>query len=402
MLNMKAMPAAGGAGLAWYLWKEAAEPVPWVAKTDLDYLASQVAQGWVEFEDVVDLEYTKRLARVQEAGVWDIYHDLLWGKASDDVVAAIQRYDAEVGKITGVEYRADTAPELAALLKIDLASSPRLQDLKHLLSGLAADGQQPEGKRRYRSTGERKTMGYLELVFSADKSVSVYAQGDNRAPIVDAQRKAVDAAMQQIAGTLGFLRVRRDGLDHRDPADLTWIQWQHRFSRHGQSQIHTHVSIPNVVLSRTEPGKVGTLDTFALHGLYPTVRETYHRALAGELHKLGLPVVFDPKVPAAVLTNISYEEQRQASSRTVIAEKAAAEYVGAKLAVHFSALTPKQRSAWIGRAASHTRPRTKTPPPQTDQSRLQERNAIRPRLDSRYNRGGGRYDDDTQNRGLRV
>jgi conjugative relaxase-like TrwC/TraI family protein len=244
------------------------------------------------------------------------------------------------------------------------------------------------------------TMGSLELVFSADKSVSVYAQGENRPAVVKAQRIAVNAAMQQIAKQVGVIRSRRGGLDRRDPADVTWVQWQHRFSRLGQPQIHTHVSLINVCRSRVD-GKVGTLDTFLLHGFYPTVRETYHRALAAELGKLGLPVVFDAKVPAAVLTNVSYEEQRQASSRTVIAEKAAAEYVGAKLAVHFSALTPKQRSAWIGRAAWHTRPRTKRDP-EVNQSRNEPSGAVRLRLDSRYNRGGGRYDDDAQRRGMRL
>lgn len=67
---------------------------PWVAKTNLDYWASQVAQGWAAFDDVVDLEYAKRLERVVAAGVQDIDHGLIRDKASDDVVAAIQRYDA--------------------------------------------------------------------------------------------------------------------------------------------------------------------------------------------------------------------------------------------------------------------------------------------------------------------
>lgn len=378
---MMAMPAAGGAGLAAYLWEEAAgidAPDPWESDS---------------FDEAVYLEYAKRLARVKAAGVEDIDHDLLWGKASDDVIAAIMRADAQ--HIPGVEYRRDTAPELAELLKIDLAAPPQLQDLKNLLSGLASDGEQPEGKRRYRTSGERKTMGSLELVFSADKSVSVYAQGENRAAIVKAQRNAVDTAMQQIAGQLSFLRVRREGVDHRDPADLTWVLWQHRFNRLGQPQIHTHVSILNVVRSRTED-KVGTLDTMSLNGFYPTVRETYQRALANELGKLGLPVKFDERVPAAVLTNVPLEEKLAASSRTVLAEKAAAEYVQTMHGVDLASLPPKQRSAWVGRAAWHTRPRTKhaaQPDRSARQHDARQGKAIRPNLDTRYNRGTGFYDE---------
>jgi conjugative relaxase-like TrwC/TraI family protein len=407
MLNMKAMPAAGGDGLAAYLWKEAtslnAPELP--AKQDLD---CWVAEG-TDYEDLVEFAYAERLARVQAAmpvepwhalhGLSDvgIDHELLRDKARDDVDAAFARYDvaqAEQLATFGVEYRADTAPELAELLKIDLQATPQLQDLKHLLSGLAADGQQPDGKMRYRTSGERKTMGSLELVFSADKSVSVYGQGANRAAIVNAQRKAVDAAMQQIAGKLGFLRVRRDGIDHHDPADMTWIQWQHRFSRHGQPQIHTHVSIPNVVRSRTEIGKVGTLNTFALHGFYPTARETYHRVLVKELGKLGLPVQFDARVPAAVLTNVTDQERRQFSSRTVIAEKAAAEYIQDKHSIDFDSLTPKQKSAWVGRAAWHTRPRTK-------ESNQPENVPIRFQATGEHRqRGWWRYDELQRGRGL--
>ena len=378
MLNMKAMPAAGGAGLAAYLWKEA---VGVDAPETLE----------LTFEDAVYQEYAKRLERVQAAGVEDIDHDLLWDKASDDVVAAILRDDAK--HVPGVAYRGDMSPELAEILKIDLTAPPELQNLKNLLSGGSADGQPIKG-RRYRTDHKKQqlTMGSLELVFSADKSVSVYAQGENRPAIARAQSRAVDVAMHQIADQIGVIRSRRGGLDRRDPADVTWVQWQHRFSRLGQPQIHTHVSLINVCRSRVD-GKVGTLDTFLLHGFYPTVRETYHRALADELRKLGLPVVFDTKVPAAVLTNVPYEDQRQASSRTVIAEKAAAEYVESKLAVHFSSLTPKQKSAWIGRAAWRTRPRTKREA-EASQSRNEPDRTIRLRLDSRYNRGGGRYDDD--------
>jgi hypothetical protein len=68
---------------------------PWVARSNnLDYWVSQWAKGWTEFDDIVDLEYAKRLERVQAAGVEDIDYGLLRDRASDDVKAAIQRYEA--------------------------------------------------------------------------------------------------------------------------------------------------------------------------------------------------------------------------------------------------------------------------------------------------------------------
>jgi conjugative relaxase-like TrwC/TraI family protein len=259
----------------------------------------------------------------------------------------------------GVEYRRDAAPQLAKLLGINAHAAPKLKDLEHLLSAKAASGEPVEGKRPYRTTGtERQTMGSLELVFSADKSISaVYALAspDERHAIVAAQRGAVDAAMHQIAGKIGHLRARRNGLDRQDPADLTWIQWQHRMSRRGDPQLHTHVSVPNIVRSRVD-GKVGTIDTFALHGFYPIVRETYHRALTAELGKLGMAVEFDARVPAAVLTNVPESVLRHFSSRTADAAAAAAEYLQKHRGVSFDSLTPSQRSAWLGRAAAATRP----------------------------------------------
>jgi len=468
MLNMKAMPAAGGAGLAAYLWKEAVGPeapeAPAV-KQDLDYW---VAEG-ADYDDLVEFAYAERLARVQAAmapephhalhGLSDvgIDHELLRDKAEQDVMAALDRYDAaQADRLAtfGVEYRRDTSPELAELLKVDLEAVPRLQDLKNLLSAKAADGQQIEGRFYRKDRADQMTMGSLELVFSADKSVSVVfglVSPEERAAIAAAQSRAVDRAMCQIAEKIGVVRSRRGGLDRRDPADLTWVQWQHRMSRRGDPQLHTHVSLINVVRSRVD-GKVGTLDTFLLHGLYPSVRETYHRALADELRELDLQVQFDPKVPAAVLTEMPERLLRHFSGRTADAEK----WLQEKHGVNFGSLTPHQRSTWLGHAAAKVRPpkamyyvpgnghaawharavgagyvpppqfispqalqragivhatvqqhsqaQTTTPPEQPGRAarvdKRRQSKGINPKADGRYNRGGGRYEEDT--RGQRI
>jgi hypothetical protein len=195
-------------------------------------------------------------------------------------------------------------------------------------------------------------------------------------------------------------------------------------------------------------GQVGTLDTFALHGFYPKVRETYHRALAAELDKLGLPVKFDDRVPAAVLTNVPDIMLRHFSGRTADAEKWLSERHGTS----FGSLTPHQRSVWLSHASAKTRPpkalyfvpgnghdawRTRAagqgyvpppqfidpqalqragivhvtvpkitpghsngqpgeggaPPPEKQRRQLDHRKAPNPRLDNRYNVGGGHYDD---------
>ena len=462
MLNPKAMPAASGAGLADYLWKEAvgqdADPVLAIAaqhKVEAEeayrHTLASIREGLLRGDNVNAAAIVDRIGQLTEfdwegfdgainelrvAGLNISARMISQARAelenSDDIGRALEAAgDPDTIRTFGVAYRGNTSPELADLLRIDLDSLPQLQDLKHLLSGGTSDGQQPEGKRRYRTSGDRKTMGSLQLIFSADKSVSVVfglGSPEEREAISGAQRQAVDAAMQQIAERLGHLRSRRDGLDRQDPADLTWIQWQHRMSRRGDPQLHTHITIPNVVRSRVD-GKVGTLDTFALHGLYPSVRETYHRALADALRKLDLPVAFDPKLCAAILTNVPEQVLRHFSGRTADAEA----WLLAKYGVNFGSLTPHQRSTWLGHAAAKTRPpkamyyvagnghsawharaagQGYVPPPQfvspqalqragvthasgrsLSQTQQQQSRAIRPQLDARYNRGGGHYDD---------
>lgn len=465
MLNMKAMPAAGGAGLAAYLWKEAISHdahEPWVAKSALDLW---VAAG-AGYEDLIDCAYRLRLARARATivpephhalhGLSDvgIDHELLRDKAEQDVMAALDLYEA--GPRSGVSYRQDTPSELAALLKINLAASPSLPGLQHLLSGMAADGQRIEGRFYRRDRPDQMMMGSLELIFSADKSISSVfglASREERRAITMMQERSVDTAMRAIAGQIGRIRSRRDGVDKRDPADLTWIQWQHRQSRRGDPQLHTHVTMLNVVRSRVD-GKVGTLDTFLLHGFYPKAREIYHRSLAAELDKLGMEVKFDSRVPAAVLTNVPEIVVRHFSGRAADAEALASKWLEENRGVSFASLTEKQRSQWLTRAAAASRPpkamyyvpgnghaawharatgQGYIPPPHfVDPYYLQRAGIVHatmeqpehtptisqeatkvdphrqsksanPRLDSRYNKGGGKYDEDsTRRRGLRV
>jgi conjugative relaxase-like TrwC/TraI family protein len=483
MLNPKAMSAAGGAGLAAYLWKEAvglteeavADQIQLEDRERYDarvqgLLVALDAAGEKQYrqsiEKLLDAQDPETFARITEnmGIVFRAVGQTEWAEAIDSIVevreimldfAELSReVDRRLSQTMGVEYRPDTAPELARLLKLDMDTIPRLQDLKNLLSAKTADGQRIEGRFYRRDREDQITMGSLELIFSSDKSVSVVfglASPEERAAIAAAQSRAVDKAMRQIGDKIGVIRSRRGGLDRRDPADLTWIQWQHRMSRLGDPQLHTHVSLLNVVRSRVD-GKVGTLDTFLLHGLYPSVRETYHRALADELRKLDLPVQFDPKVPAAILTAVPEQLLRHFSGRTEDAEK----WLREKHGVGFDSLTPHQRSTWLGHAAAKTRPSKAVhyvpgnghaawharaagqgyvPPPQfispqalqragivhaTVQQHSQTQpttpaeqpdrvakadkrrrsKGINPKTDGRYNRGGGRYEEEA--RGQRL
>jgi hypothetical protein len=65
----------------------------WRAKSDLDYWASQVVEGWATFDDVLAFTFQQRLERAKAAGSQEIDHDLIAKKAMDDVVRAIDSYE---------------------------------------------------------------------------------------------------------------------------------------------------------------------------------------------------------------------------------------------------------------------------------------------------------------------
>jgi hypothetical protein len=65
----------------------------WTAKSDLDYWASQVVEGWVTFDDVLAFAFQQRLARAEGAGCHEIDRDIVVKKAMDDVVQAIGSYE---------------------------------------------------------------------------------------------------------------------------------------------------------------------------------------------------------------------------------------------------------------------------------------------------------------------
>jgi hypothetical protein len=67
---------------------------PGRARANLEHLASQVAEGKLDFQDVVQFALAERLARGRAAGVQEIDYDTMHHKATDDVVQAIDRYEA--------------------------------------------------------------------------------------------------------------------------------------------------------------------------------------------------------------------------------------------------------------------------------------------------------------------
>lgn len=207
---------------------------------------------------------------------------------------------------------------------LDLADDVTSDDLRAVLAGLApGTALSPNGTQI--RTWKGRVPGF-DLTFSAPKSVSVmYAFGDvlTRNDIVEAIDCAVGEAMGWLEREACF--VRR-GSNNRDAKIAPFEQWgtrrvraagfiaagfNHRTSRAGDPQLHTHVLVAN--LAKGPDGRWSALDGQALYRSKIAAGTVFQTALRNELSsRLGvewLPVtggVADiAGIPRRVLTHFS-------------------------------------------------------------------------------------------------
>ncbi len=188
----------------------------------------------------------------------------------------------------------------------------------------------------------RARVGYVDLCWSADKSVSLaWAMAPTEAErnmIAQAHKDAVASVMRTVESEIGRARKGKAGMDGFDPGRIGWISFDHYASRPtvevartdqatgqaytelltlkvaGDPQLHTHVAIPNVVL--TEDGRVGSLDLQRLNGRVHEFGALYQAYLANNLRRHGAKVVLDVATGAARLTAIPDHVRKAYSKRT--------------------------------------------------------------------------------------
>ncbi len=202
--------------------------------------------------------------------------------------------------------RADVAVRVAAAAGLDAnaiyaAAAPDHPDLLRVALGHV--GQRVDARR-----------AGVDLTFSAPKSVSLlFAFGDPRtvAAVRAAHESAIGEALaylEQVAGQ-GLRGHHGDGQRaHQVPTDgLIAVGFEHRTSRAGDPQLHTHVVVPNLV--HGVDGQWSAVDTRALHRHARTAGYLYQVVLRGQL-TAALGVGWEPVrrgqaditgVPAAAL-----------------------------------------------------------------------------------------------------
>ncbi len=135
--------------------------------------------------------------------------------------------------------------------------------------------------------------GY-DLTFSAPKSVSaVWALGDagTVAQVDAAHAAAVRAALGYLEDHAAWSRRGKDGVEQVPTGGFTAALFDHRTSRAGDPQLHTHVLVLNKV--RCADGAWRTVDGREVFAHKKAAGAVYQAALRAEL-TTRLPVLFDP------------------------------------------------------------------------------------------------------------
>lgn len=246
-------------------------------------------------------------------------------------------------------------------------------DWKNVLSGKTNKGE-PVRIGRFVSaiSATRARIGYVDLCFSADKSVSVAwalaVTEPERALIVSAHKDAVESAMRQVEFEIARARKGKAGRDGYDLGRLAWLAFDHYTSRPtvevarndsatgaaytelislkvpGDPQIHTHVAVPAVVL--TGDGRIGSPDLKRLKGRVHELGRIYQAFLAKNLRQLGVDVVLDRKTGAARISAVPDAVRRAFSKRTMNGTAAARAYAR-QTGLDWDSLDTEQRIALV-------------------------------------------------------
>jgi hypothetical protein len=207
----------------------------------------------------------------------------------------------------------------------------------------------------------RARIGFTDLTFAADKSVSVawaLARTEaERALILSAHRAAVASTLSEVERDLGKARKGKSGRGGSDQGHIGWITFEHFTARPtveiaavnpttgeaytelatvrtaGDPHLHSHVAVPHCVLvDALEPvsrGRVGSLDLSRLQGRVHELGGLYQAYIASNLRALGVDVALDAATGAARISAVPDRVRAAFSKRTMKGEVAARAYAEA-------------------------------------------------------------------------
>ena len=241
-----------------------------------------------------------------------------------------------------------------------------------------ADGRADMHEYRKQIAATAPPVGYVDVVFSADKSVSVayaLAPTDAEAQIILSIVNEANAdAMAYLESRIGIARTKAGGSGPAEPAKMAWITTQHvdarptvdvvRLDAQGRAfseerevpgnvdpNVHNHNVVPSSIL--TASGRVASLNLDLLDGEVKVFGAIGHAALATRARRYGMDVALGPNGEAR-LTAVP-EWVRQFHSRRSTEGIKAARKFAATQGKDWDALTPAQQSAMIDGAVAAKR-----------------------------------------------
>ena len=247
----------------------------------------------------------------------------------------------------------------------------------HILAGRDAEGRELSA-RQYRSILEaaRMRIGYIDLTFSAPKSLSIawaFAPTKaERAMLHQAHKDAIDNVMAVIEREIGRASAGDAAKRGYEAGSIGWVSFDHYAARPtvaivredeqgrpvtelhtltgtrgrtpGDMQMHTHVAVFNIV--ETPSGRVGSLDLAQLEGRIHEWGALYQAYLGNHLRAHGVEVELDVRTEMARLSAVPESVVAQFSKRTMGGTAAARAYARS-LGLDWETLTPARKIALV-------------------------------------------------------
>ena len=262
-------------------------------------------------------------------------------------------------------------------------AEPTDDQINHIKAGRAVTGvTATAGDIVWKLNATKQPIAFVDMIYSADKSVSVaWALANTeaeRAIFQNAHRTAVDAAMRYSEQRLGHTRRGEKG-DTIESGSVAWIAFDHYTSRptaeiartdkEGQRytefqevpsmraadmQLHAHVPMLNAVL--TKSGHIGAMDLDQLDGLVKELGGVYQAVLGREMRRAGARVALDRKTGAAVLTDLPERVRTHFSKRSQDVQAAARDFAN-QSGTDWDALSPEHQLALLRKGVEETRHR---------------------------------------------
>ena len=155
---------------------------------------------------------------------------------------------------------------------------------------VAASERWEKTRLKIERAGERNSVAGYDLTFSAPKSVSVlWASAPDTAAqdtVRAAHHEGVRAAIAVLEHDGAFVRRGRNGVRQEKVSGVLGAAFDHRTSRTGDPQMHTHVAV--LAMAKAADGRVLALDGRAIYGLSGALSAIYDfqrdKALIRELN----------------------------------------------------------------------------------------------------------------------